>query len=222
MPTAKKIFFSYSNHSDDLELYDKINKHFTAYSKYGLLAIVDKNEIFRSSGDNADIKEIQNTTDITIPLLSVDYVNDEECIKQLDNAASSDKMIIPVLLRDFDWEAFQKINQYRKTMLPDDLTSVENHITTDQNDDTIFKEIAQRVKGIVLPEIGEISIQHSTGIFYYIIASIVLVIGLLGSWFIYDQYNDYRISIAAFLMSAIIAMLALKNVLFPNKVRIKR
>jgi len=222
MPTAKKIFFSYSNHSDDLELYDKINKHFTAYSKYGLLAIVDKNEIFRSSGDNADIKEIQNTTDITIPLLSVDYVNDEECIKQLDNAASSDKIIIPVLLRDFDWEAFQKINQYRKTMLPDDLTSVENHITTDQNDDTIFKEIAQRVKGIVLPEIGEISIQHSTGIFYYIIASIVLVIGLLGSWFIYDQYNDYRISIAAFLMSAIIAMLALKNVLFPNKVRIKR
>ncbi len=222
MPPAKKIFFSYSNHSDDLELYDKINKHFTAYSKYGLLAIVDKNEIFRSSGDNADIKEIQNTTDITIPLLSVDYVNDEECIKQLDNAASSDKMIIPVLLRDFDWEAFQKINQYRKTMLPDDLTSVENHITTDQNDDTIFKEIAQRVKGIVLPEIGEISIQHSTGIFYYIIATIVLVIGLLGSWFIYDQYNDYRISIAAFLMSAIIAMLALKNVLFPNKVRIKR
>lgn len=222
MPPAKKIFFSYSNHSDDLELYDKINKHFTAYSKYGLLAIVDKNEIFRSSGDNADIKEIQNTTDITIPLLSVDYVNDEECIKQLDNAASSDKIIIPVLLRDFDWEAFQKINQYRKTMLPDDLTSVENHITTDQNDDTIFKEIAQRVKGIVLPEIGEISIQHSTGIFYYIIASIVLVIGLLGSWFIYDQYNDYRISIAAFLMSAIIAMLALKNVLFPNKVRIKR
>jgi len=222
MPTAKKIFFSYSNHTDDLELYDKINKHFTAYSKYGLLAIVDKNEIFRSSGDNADIKEIQNTTDITIPLLSVDYVNDEECIKQLDNAASSDKIIIPVLLRDFDWEAFQKINQYRKTMLPDDLTSVENHITTDQNDDTIFKEIAQRVKGIVLPEIGEISIQHSTGIFYYIIASIVLVIGLLGSWFIYDQYNDYRISIAAFLMSAIIAMLALKNVLFPNKVRIKR
>ena len=43
--------------------------------------LLDKQEIFRISGDAADIHEIQNGTDITIPLLSVDFVNDEDFAK---------------------------------------------------------------------------------------------------------------------------------------------
>ena len=222
MATPKKIFFSYSNDAEDLELYKKLNRHFSAYSKFGLIGIVDKQEIFRTNGDLANINEIQNGTDITIPLLSVDFVNDEDCLKQLDNAATGDKIIIPVLLRDFDWEAIQKLSQYKKRMLPDDLTSVENHISNNNNDDTIFKEIAQRVKKIALPEIGDISIQRSSNTFYYIIAAIVLIIGGLAAWYIYDLGLDYRIALAAFLMSVVIAMIALKNVLFPNKLKIER
>ncbi len=222
MPAPKKIFFSYSSYTEDVDLYNRIHKHFAAYSKFGLISIVDKNEIFLISGDAAKINEIQNSTDITVPLLSVDFVNDEECLKQLDNAVSGNKIIVPVLLRSFDWESIQKLNQYRKRMLPEDLSSVEDHISSGSNDDSIFKEIAQRVKGIALPEIGNISIQHSSNTFYYIIASIVLAIGILAAWFIYDKNGDYRISIAAFLMSVIIAMVALKNVLFPNKLKIKK
>ncbi len=222
MGAPKKIFFSYSSQNEDLQLYDKINKHFKAYARVGLLAIVDRNEIFRISGDAAKIIEIQNGTDITVPLLSVDYVGDEECLQQLDNAVNGKKIIVPILIRDFDWQAFQKISQYKQRMLPDDLASVETHFSTDSDDDTILKEIAQRVKKIALPEIGDIAMQRSPNTFYYIIAGIVLSIGLLGAWFIYDQSGDYRISIAAFLMSAVIAMIALKNVLFPNKLKIKK
>ena len=222
MPTPKKIFFSYSKDTEDLELYNKLNRNFTAYSRFGLLAIVDRQEIFRISGDTADIHEIQNGTDITIPLLSVDFVNDDECLKQLDNAVSGSKIIIPILLRDFDWEAIQKLTQYKKQMLPDDLTSVENHISANNNDDTIFKEIAQRVKKIAVPEIADISFKQSSKTFYYIIAATVLVIGGLAAWYVYDLQLDTRIAIATFLMSAVIAMIALKNVLFPNKLKIKR
>ena len=221
MGTPKKIFFSYSNQTEDLELYKKINKHFAAYAGIGLLGIIDRAELFRLTGDKAAINEILKSSDITIPLLSIDYINDEECLQQLDIAASSQMRIIPVLLRDFDWEAFQKITQYKKQMLPNDLTSVENHISAGNNDDTVFKEIAQNVKAIIFPEIGNLLIQKSSHTFYYIIASIVLIIGMLAAWFIYDQQGDYRISIAAFLMSAVIAMVALKNVLFPNKIKIK-
>lgn len=221
MGTPKKIFFSYSNQTEDLELYKKINKHFAAYAGIGLLGIIDRAELFRLTGDKAAINEILKSSDITIPLLSIDYINDEECLQQLDIAASSQMRIIPVLLRDFDWEAFQKITQYKKQMLPNDLTSVENHISAGNNDDTVFKEIAQHVKAIIFPEIGNLLIQKSSHTFYYIIASIVLIIGMLAAWFIYDQQGDYRISIAAFLMSAVIAMVALKNVLFPNKIKIK-
>lgn len=186
-----------------------------------MVGIIDRAELFRLTGDKAAINEILKSSDITIPLLSIDYINDEECLQQLDIAASSQMRIIPVLLRDFDWEAFQKITQYKKQMLPNDLTSVENHISAGNNDDTVFKEIAQHVKAIIFPEIGNLLIQKSSHTFYYIIASIVLIIGMLAAWFIYDQQGDYRISIAAFLMSAVIAMVALKNVLFPNKIKIK-
>ena len=221
MGTPKKIFFSYSNQTEDLELYKKINKHFAAYAGIGLLGIIDRAELFRLTGDKAAINEILKSSDITIPLLSIDYINDEECLQQLETAASNQMRIIPVLLRDFDWEAFQKITQYKKQMLPNDLTSVENHISAGNNDDTVFKEIAQHVKAIIFPEIGNLLIQKSSHTFYYIIASIVLIIGMLAAWFIYDQQGDYRISVAAFLMSAVIAMVALKNVLFPNKIKIK-
>ena len=221
MPTPKKIFFSYSNQNEDLELYKKINKHFAAYAGIGLLGIIDRTELFKLTGDKAAVIEILKSSDITIPLLSIDYINDEECLQQLETATSNQMRIVPVLLRDFDWEAFQKITQFKKNMLPNDLTSVENHISAGNNDDTVFKEIAQNVKAIIFPEIGKLVIQRSSHTFYYIIASIVLIIGILAAWFIYDQNGDYRISIAAFLMSVVIAMVALKNVLFPNKIKIK-
>jgi len=221
MGTPKKIFFSYSNQTEDLELYKKINKHFAAYAGIGLLGIIDRTELFKLTGDKNAIAEILRSSDIAIPLLSIDYINDQECIQQLESAAGDNKVIIPVLLRDFDWEAFKEITQYRNQMLPNDHTPVENHISSGNNDDTVFKEIAQQVKAIMFPEIARLEVQKPSHSFYYIIASIVLVIGVLAAWFIYDKNGDYRISIAAFLMSAVIAMVALKNVLFPNKVKIK-
>lgn len=221
MGTPKKIFFSYSNQTEDLELYKKINKHFAAYAGIGLVGIIDRTELFKLTADRNAATEILRTSDITIPLLSIDYINDQECLQQLESAAGSNRVIIPVLLRDFDWEAFKEITQYSNQMLPNDHTPVENHISSGNNDDTVFKEIAQQVKAIIFPEIAKLEVQRTSHTFYYIIATTVLVIGILAAWFIYDQNGDFRISIAAFLMSAIIAMVALKNVLFPNKVKIK-
>jgi len=228
MPTPKKIFFSYSNQDEDLELYNRIHKHFAAYAGIGLIGIIDKKEIFRTSSDKAKVMEILKNSDITIPLLSIDFINDEECLQQLESAASNQKIIVPVLLRDFDWEVFQKIAPYKKQMLPNDLTSVEKHVSTANDDDTVFKEIAQSVKALILPEIGTFEIQKSANTFYYIIASLVFVIGIISSVIVYNQTNGFdqtqRILFTAlcFLMFACIGFISLKNVLFPSKVKIKR
>ncbi|MBL0181608.1 MAG: toll/interleukin-1 receptor domain-containing protein [Chitinophagaceae bacterium] len=227
MPIPKKIFFSYSNHNEDLELYDKINKHFTAYSSIGLLGIIDKKEVFRITADKAQALELIKNADVTIPLLSIDYINDEECLQQLESAATNQVKIIPVLLRDFDWQAFQKITQYKKQMLPGDLSPVENHISADNNDDTIFKEIAQSVKAMILPEISGMEFQKTPHTFYYIISSLVFVIGIIASVIVYKETNDLEsaeqllFTALCFLMFACIGLIALKNVLFPNKVRLK-
>jgi hypothetical protein len=228
MATPKKIFFSYSNQDEDLELYDKIYKHFAAYSSIGLLGIIDKKEIFRLTSDKSKILEILKTSDIAIPLLSIDFVNDEDCLKQLESAAVDNKIIVPVLLRDFDWEAFKEITQYKSRILPNDLTPVENHITAGSNDDTVFKEIAQHVKAIIFPEIRNIQVQKTSYAFYYIIASLVFITGIVASVIVYnltggfEQTQRILFTVLSLLMFACIGLIALKNVLFPNKINIKR
>ena len=228
METPKKIFFSYSNQNEDLELYDKIHKHFAAYSNIGLLGIIDKKEIFKLTGDKTKISELLKTSDITIPLLSIDFINDEDCLKQLESATGENKVIIPVLLRDFDWEAFKEIAQYRKQMLPEDLTPVENRISSGNNDDTVFKEIAQRVKAVIFPEVRKMNLQKSSHTFYYVIASLVFAVGIIASVIVYnitdglEQTQRILFTLLSLLMFACIGLIALKNVLFPNKLDIKK
>lgn len=228
MATPKKIFFAYSDQLEDLDLYKKIHKHFAAYSSIGLVGIIDKKEIFKLAGDEAKTLEILKNSDITIPLLSIDFINNEACLKQLETAAGNNKIIIPVLLRDFDWEAFTEIKKYRETMLPGDRTPVENHIAAQGNDDTILKEIAQQVKAVIFPEFKNMQVQKSSHTFYYIIAAMVLVIGIVASILLYkvtdgfDMSQRILISALSLLMFASIGLVALKNVIFPNKLNIKR
>lgn len=228
MATPKKIFFSYSNQEEDLQLYTKINRHFAGYSKIGLVGIIDRAELFRTTSDREQALEEIRKADLAVPLLSIDYVTDEECLQQLEKAASSQVKIVPVLLRDFDWEAHQNITRYKSQMLPDDLSPVEKHITEDQNDDTVFKEIAQSVKAIILPEIGSMEFQKPAGTFYYILAALVIIIGIIASVIVYRETEDLgsteQILFASlcFLMFGCIALIALKNILFPNKASLKR
>ncbi len=84
MPAPPKIFFSYSSTPEDLDWYKKINKHFNIYQGNGLLGIIDKTELIKLARDKEDITEILKTSDMAILLLSIDYVNDAECLEQLE------------------------------------------------------------------------------------------------------------------------------------------
>ena len=193
-----------------------------------MLGIIDKKEIFKLTGDKTKISELHKTSDITIPLLSIDFINDEDCLKQLESATGENKVIIPVLLRDFDWEAFKEIAQYRKQMLPEDLTPVENRISSGNNDDTVFKEIAQRVKAVIFPEVRKMNLRKSSHTFYYVIASLVFAVGIIASVIVYnitdgfEQTQRILFTLLSLLMFACIGLIALKNVLFPNKLDIKK
>lgn len=227
MGDPKKIFFSYSNQAEDLEFYQKINKHFKAYADIGLLGIIDRQELFKLTADRDGVAEILKGSDMAILLLSIDYVTDDECIKQLEAASSNQVKIVPVLLRDFDWEAFNNINRFRQQILPADHKPVENHIIESGNDDTVFKEIAQKVKAIILPEIGKLEVQKTSNRFYYIIAGMVFITGIVVSAIVYsltggfEQMQRILFSALSLLMFACIGLIALKNVLFPNKLNIK-
>src|SRR5437868_6116780 len=217
----KKIFFAYSDNEEDIGLYKRFNKHFAAYARKGLIGIYDKDELFRVNNDRTQLEESLKTADLTIPLLSIDYLNSDECIKLLDTANNEKKVIVPVLLRDFDWQEMDEIKNIRGSLLPEDKQSVNSHVSTDKDTEEVFANIAKKVKGIVFNDFEDVQIKKSSGTFYYIMASIVLVIGILAGVLSFNKWGEWMISAIIFLMFACIALFAVKNVLFSTKFIIK-
>jgi hypothetical protein len=100
---------------------------------------------------------------------------------------------------------------------------VAQHISTEGGDDKILSGIAKTVKAIMfkddLEKLNEITIKQTPNLFYYILAAIVFLIGVLGAFISYKYWGEWKISAIAILMFAAIAMLPLKNVLFPTKLK---
>ena len=217
----KKIFFAYSDNEKDVELYKQFNKHFAAYAKKGLIAIVDKDELFRVNNDKEKVIEFLQNADLTIPLLSVDYATSDDCINMLGMATDAKKIIIPVLLRDFDWKELDGIRNLENVLLPEDKQSVNAHISSDNDKDAVFAIMAKKVKAIVFNDFEGIEIKKNKGTFYYILATILLIIGILAGYVGYTLANkNWQIGVIIFLMFGCIALFSVKNVLFPTKFKI--
>ena len=221
----KKIFFAYSDDTEDIDLYKELKQHFTAYARQGFLSIIDKDELFRLSGDLEKTNELLRNSDFAIPLLSIDYLNSNECLKLLDDARASKKPIIPILLRACEWEDVDELRDLQGNILPDKNQSVVQLISSDKTGDVIFSGIARKVKAVIfdddLKKLGEVQVSGNSKVFYYILAGIVLVIGGLVSAIAWSRLSDWKIAAVIFLMFVVVALLALKNVLFPTKFKVR-
>ena len=125
------------------------------------------------------------------------------------------------MLRACDWADIDKNSQWAKNLLPEDKQSVVQHIKAEGDDDKIFNGIALLVKAFILNDVLE-SItmpeeKKRTGLFYYLLAGIVFLIGVLAAVISYSLLRDWKISALAVLMGVAISLLALKNVFFPTK-----
>jgi hypothetical protein len=214
----KKIFFAYSDNAKDVELYKEFNKHFKTYARNGLLMIIDKDELFRQSGDTTKAAQFLQEADITVPLLSVDYLDNDQCIKLIETAVAGHKTIIPVLLRDCNYDTVDNLKALKDKLLPEDKKSVADYSDEKGGLDEILASIAKRVKGVVFKELDAVEIKASPKLFYYILSGILLVLGgLAASYCNSSDWGDWRLAIGAFLLFFIIALFTLRNVLFPTK-----
>ena len=107
--------------------------------------------------------------------------------------------------------------------MPDNKQSVVQLISSTKSGDIVFSGIARQVKAVVfsddLKKLEEVHLAGNTKTFYYILAGIVLVIGGLVAAISYSRWTDWKISTVIFLMFVVVALLALKHVLFPTKFR---
>ena len=152
-------------------------------------------------------------------------MNSDECLKLLDVAKASQKPIIPILLRACEWEEIDKLKDFEKNILPEKERSVVQLISSDKTGDVIFSGIARKVKAVIfkddLKKLEEVKIAGNSKAFYYILAGIVLVIGGLASSISYSLFMDWKIAAVIFLMFVVVALLALKNILFPTKFKVR-
>ncbi len=216
----KKIFFAYSDNARDVELYREFSKHFKSYARNGMLMLIDKDELFRQSGDTAKAAQFLQESDIAVPLLSVDYLDSDQCIKLIDTAVAANKTIIPVLLRDCNYDSNDQLKALANNLLPEDKQSVTEHDNKAGGLDEVFASMAKRVQGVVFKELESVVIKPGPKLFYYILSGILLLLGGLAASYCKSQWGDWRLSAGIFLLFLIIALFALRNAVFPTKFNI--
>jgi hypothetical protein len=217
----KKIFFNYSDHREDLELYKELNKHFSISILNKTIEIIDKDELFKTTA-NVDISIVN--ADMTVPLLSPDYLANQECRRQLDVAFTAKKEIVPVLIRDCLWEEWNQTKDLAKELIPGDKLSVRNHMTKDGDKDTILKLMAKEIKGRAYDEeLRTITIKEvrapAKGI-----NSVLLILSLITgaattimSWLVWD---NWQIAVLVFLLFATIAIVLAAQIRMSTKMEI--
>ena len=218
----KKIFFAYSDNAKDVELYKEFNKHFKTYARSGMLMIIDKDELFLVDNDNEKTLKFLDESDITVPLLSVDYLTNEQCLTLFESAVAGNKIIIPVLLRDCDYAGIDKMKGLESNLLPDDKESVTEHLIREGGHDEVFSAMAKKVKAIALKKELEVLTDFSEArkpkSFFYLLTGLLLLIGILAASFTHTQLHDWRITSLVFLLFLVIVLIAGNKMLFPTKI----
>ena len=170
MSTPKKIFFSYSNQTEDLELYTKLYKHFALFSKAGYISIIGKKELLSINNDTTKIEKVLEGVDITIPLLSTDFFNDDVCLQQVQAASLLNKEIIPVLLRSCEWREFPGYMKFEDRLLPRDKNSLLTNMGYTSDKETALMNVAHQIKHMAYPAEQNLNLVKQHNILNYILA----------------------------------------------------
>ena len=219
MGTPKKVFFSYSDYPKDLDLYSRLNTHFAILRKNKMVSIIDKNELLVLAPDKEGALRILGESDIAIPLISSDYFNNDECLAMLKEAVKNEKDIIPIFVRDVDLSGDDVMEKIKQKMIPNDGRSLLEHFEQTKDEDSVLKEISDIIKTRLFPELMKQPLKTGSTNFYYILAALELIIGIVAAVYVYRTFNDILLAILALLLFVCIAFLALKNVLFPTKLK---
>jgi tetratricopeptide (TPR) repeat protein len=141
------IFFSVASAPQDRGLFDELQKHLSLQRRQGLIEIWYDSAISAGQNFTDMIKAYINKADIIVLLVSVDFLDSEQCFGVEMQYAQEQHMdraipIIPVLLRPADLhdsllEAYSPLPQNGKA------------ITTWENLDTALNEVAQGIRRVV-------------------------------------------------------------------------
>ena len=142
----KKIFYSYC-HKDKSDKND-LDKCLKTLKDNKLIETWHDQEI--SPGDEWK-KEIDNhlkESDIVLFLISIDFINSENCKQELKNAIKLKKRIIPIILKECSWKDVEiegkKLSNYQA--LPDGAKPINESDNKDKEWQSVYEGIKEVVK----------------------------------------------------------------------------
>ena len=208
--SAKKIFFNYSDLPEDVVMAKNLCLHFAVLKDK--VSIWHKDKIIPGD-DRKKVLDI-NLADSTaaVHLLSIAYENQKDCTDIMDKSISGHKKNIPVLLSSFDWESDATLVQLKDEILPHDHRPVDTHT----NFNAVYTEIVQSVKNDLFNDNSKVKFNQRG--FYYALAGLVLVVGVLASYWTNDVFDSVTITLLVFLMFIIASFFILRKIFFPVSV----
>jgi hypothetical protein len=143
----------------------------------------------------------------------------------LDTAARENIVIIPVLLRNCDWDVSEKLRSLKNNILPDVENTVNDLIRLEGNMDKVLSGIAKKVKAIALKSeldgLPDPSEAPKSKTFYYVLSGLLLLIGGVAAFFTQTRLHDWLMTTLVFLLFLVIILLAGRNIFFPTKIHKK-
>lgn len=167
------------------------------------------------------INESIVSSDFVIPILSVDYINDDDCMRQFKDSITSKKELIPILLRDFEWSELEELKSFENVLIPKDKNSIVNHISLSGNQDIVYRQIVSSVKDNIFSDKEKAAINISGSKvtnFYKIMSVIVAFISILALVWITASVQTWYISVLFFFIFLCIEALILRHIFFPTQI----
>ena len=209
MAQKKKIFFTYSD--PDKTQFNNLCLHFSVLQDKADIWYKDK----LIGGDNTDelINQRLSESDILLHLLSAHSANDQTCTKQVEEFVTARRTIIPLLLSSYAWQSDHNFSRFESRILPENKQPIDLH----NNFNKVCTEIVQDINETLFGE-KKPPKNASSRAFYWILGTLVLVIGILTSVYVYKLFNDWIIAVIVFLMFVSIDLLILRKLLFPTNI----
>ncbi|WP_221392584.1 hypothetical protein [Dyadobacter sp. NIV53] len=212
MAVKKKLFLNYSTSNPaDITMYQNLSLHLSPikdridhWSKSNVLSGEDTEKAIQANFSDSDA---------VIHLLSINFENEDQCVGLLESSIREKKQNIPVLISSFDWESDPHLFSLKDAILP----SASQPIDTFPNQNSAFTAIVQSIKSEVLGDRTPLKVRSDRN-FYFILASILCIMAVAATHWVYTTFGQLNISIMMVLLFCCIILFVLRKVIFPTNI----
>lgn len=208
---AKSIYMACSDHADDVSIYNELGKHFTILAKSKLIRIVDKQELFKSTTEISEAIKKAKECDFIIPMISVDYLNDENSMKVISDINIENVTIIPILARTCAYQDIPELQPYLKEVLPEPNESIKSRYDDTEDKDAIFSEITEKIKYEVLGKFNAVSLESNKRFLY--LSILCLLVGVTGSIIVFKETDSIPLFILVLLLFMVLSVVSISKYL---------